>query len=358
MSAMEIVFISLMHSSVQTAGADELVPRGIAVVRTWDDLLKTVPITTPDGIDVRIGMEAVECPANSAVLMYCLTDGFTTPETWSSFDQVGPFTLYVPPFGSGWRFGFGWFGLGGRPECKGTLLFTKPIVVVPRGRRNGHVDDRVHIIVRGADNRAAASTDLRIVADQYHSWSPLAIQGGERITVSPDADRGACLPQWFGVRPIVFRGTEDEQRVARLLTDSLPRFIATEPSLRLRLDGRTLVVTSESFLIVTDWGMNFVARWWVNGRPYIPDGPEGVSRHAPHSAVAPSEFGRMLNTIKVNFSCDPGVLHAKVGDKIGVQLLYCDDGWDWVSEEITWAPKSWRRRVAPAMTDKIEFVAW
>jgi len=47
----------------------------LAIVKTWNDLLKQPPIDVGDGVKVRLGIEATTCPQWSGVLVYCYCEG-------------------------------------------------------------------------------------------------------------------------------------------------------------------------------------------------------------------------------------------------------------------------------------------
>lgn len=50
-------------------------------------------------------------------------------------------------------------------------------------------------------------------------------------------------------------------------------------------------------------------------------------------------------------------LGTKPGDKIGLQLLHCDDGWDFVMSTRRNIPKGWKRALLPELSNQIEFIA-
>ena len=105
-----------------------------------------------------------------------------------------------------------------------------------------------------------------------------------------------------------------------------------------------------------------LARWWVNDRPLVPQQTPWANRvvyfgHGPKGITHEASFP---------FSLDLRALRAEKGDKIGLQLLYCEDGWEWVACEGRWDWDTgerinrlldWGSSVLPMLSNRVDFIA-
>jgi len=126
---------------------------------------------------------------------------------------------------------------------------------------------------------------------------------------------GIAVPASHGLHPIAAPADLD-----RPLPHLLPE--APEEGFTLtRVGGRLRVASTKPFLVYRP-DFHFLGRWWINGRPFIP--PPDRSYEAQNGIVIE---GRVLS---IDLEFLPARCGAKPGDRIGLQLLYGDDGWQFV----------------------------
>lgn len=160
----------------------------------------------------------------------------------------------------------------------------------------------------------------------------------------------------MALRPIVYRGIVTEKKVERQASERLPTLVPKEPSPGLRISISHSILTIRSDAGINIWGPGylFLTRWWVNDKPFI-------AKQSPFSArtrtggVGTGETP--TNTLQVRLQLDLKALGATKGDKIGLQLLHCDDGWEWVATGLSVIPKGWETDVLPELSNRIDFTA-
>jgi hypothetical protein len=98
-------------------------------------------------------------------------------------------------------------------------------------------------------------------------------------------------------------------------------------------------------------------RFWVNGRPFVPDEVEEIFK------AAEKQQTRLARRLRLELRDVPPILKAKSGDRIGVQLLWCPDGWErtGLRERLLRKTAERDRRdevdCRPRLTERVEFVA-
>lgn len=158
---------------------------------------------------------------------------------------------------------------------------------------------------------------------------PAQVQKYERLVAALGSEDGAirdAAEQELGKNVLRLRGwleqfrqhadPEVRARIGRLLLSLAPRLTIT-------FDGKTITVKSKLHMVFDNVQRLFLARWWVNGKPYVPALP------APANAVE-SDYTREIffsQECKLEPTLDLKRLGAKSGDTIGVQLLYCPNDW-------------------------------
>jgi hypothetical protein len=70
-------------------------PLAVPCVKTWAELAKSSPIDLGENVTVRLGVEALEAPRYSAVLIYALVDGFHSNELDNPDEQLGPLRIAI-----------------------------------------------------------------------------------------------------------------------------------------------------------------------------------------------------------------------------------------------------------------------
>jgi hypothetical protein len=336
-------------------------PAAIPVVKTWAELRRVPAVEVRPGLSVRLGIEAVECPVAHGVFLYCLTDGYAPPEYWSQEDRLGPLHLTLTD-GDGKQLDFWGTGFGleahqkvpaGLDKCE--LLFLR-LVVVPRTTA---IRVRLEARSTGGDPRVVAAGELK-AAGTPHPFVRFEVTGpepkpGQTEFRVRNKGTGPALPRWPESCPIVGRGAADGKKVARADDEALPRLIPAEPSpdLKLSVADGVLTVRSAAGTGTAAPDDEFLARWWVNGKPVVPAVPT-----EPDLGV----LGWQLTTdnrpeIRLALDLALDRLGAKSGDLIGVQVLHTEYGADAVSDQKLSILKGWKRPTLPILSNRVEFRA-
>jgi hypothetical protein len=158
-----------------------------------------------------------------------------------------------------------------------------------------------------------------------------------------------ATPFCDGSTPIL----EDSGDIRRERT--LPRWSSfdPDPGLSLRADMRSLRIKSKTSLYLSWPGDRFLHRLWINGRPFIPQ--EKVD------AYNIARTGRMVvgTRLDVEWEFGPARIKAHKGDRVGVQVLYCPDGWrfhdDKASQIGTHGGAVDRLLRLPRLSNRVEF---
>jgi len=173
------------------------------------------------------------------------------------------------------------------------------------------------------------------------------------------------VPNWtdFGDWPL-FTGVQADGRSvkfviaggeppSRVNADSpLPRFCPdqVDPGLKLTAARGELLIESDRDILVARPDWHFLVRWWVNGKPFVPKPVERFSDQNGKVIV-----GRRL---RLNVALDRAGLGAAKGDRIDVQLLYCEHGWRFADErsEMLQAAHGLSNWPEPRLSNRVEFV--
>jgi hypothetical protein len=108
----------------------------------------------------------------------------------------------------------------------------------------------------------------------------------------------------------------------------LPAFwpIDEDPKMTIRLDGDKLVVSSDTEFETKHFALHTLARWWVNGKPFVP---------ATNGPIWQFDLAGILvheKEIRFDFDFRADRLEAKLGDKIGMQVMYQESHWSYCVE--------------------------
>jgi hypothetical protein len=108
------------------------------------------------------------------------------------------------------------------------------------------------------------------------------------------------------------------------------RAILKEP-LRSLLEGR-VILDSDVILWMLLPHDYLLARWWVNGQPFVPKEDQGA-----YMAMHNGAFSE-LRTVDLRLVLKFSEIGARTGDHVDLQVLFSSDGWDWVTNdlEIRW----------------------
>lgn len=120
----------------------------------------------------------------------------------------------------------------------------------------------------------------------------------------------------------------------------------------VRMSGRNFLLSMKSEMEISMFPESVLARWWVNGKPFVPGPLEKLQDGSGHRGGLSFSARQIL----VKFEMDAAKLGAKSGDKIGVQFLYCPMGYEFIGEmkQAMWAMKS-GNDTFPRISNKVEF---
>ena len=333
----------LLISAHASPAADppEKAPAAIAEVHTWGDLLaqKPIPLAGPGSAlaevhdqnpspACRVGIDLTFAKLHGAAILYCLSD---TDRSSYSVDRIGPLDLDVSTPQDKAKEAILEMH-GGQAASAKCFLFIKIIPFTAPG------DYTISLRVPTSehDNLTApppvAITKITITKDDtaLPGWSPWGFaknadtedsrSEGEDNPVSNPATATA-IPDW----PAVSRAFGELPDPKLPLPPLIPA--QPDPHLHLSIAGNRLTFKSDSKeLPGIDFFGSILTRWWVNGKPFTPPAPE-------NGEVPPdnTENGAVTLEDEYNYLIEfhPEILHAKKGDTIGLQLLYCPGGFQY-----------------------------
>ncbi len=350
-----------------TSQPDEKAICRIAVVTTWGDLLaqplvevqpdpKLVQNQQPALVRVLLGIEAGACPRYGGVLVYALTEGYVPPDRIErkpsevGEQPLGPLRMAIIRADEAPAHAQAVDMMMRDSESPGrdARLFVAPIM----GARPG----RLRVTIYDSANRAIAACEVTVTEQAVHPWAvfrPVArpADGPEQprpgdpddLTVDHVKPRGdgAAVPDWtqFGDWPLftdvrardggVELRSDPELSAAQVsMNNSLPRFMPAEvdPGLKLSVRGADLEIVSREPIITARADWHFLVRWWVNGRPFVPG----------HLEASGDQNGVLIvgRHLRLPGAIDPAAIGARPGDRVGVQIMYCEHGWTFVTEHM------------------------
>jgi hypothetical protein len=268
------------------------------------------PIDVGGGVKVRLGLEAAKVPQWSGTLLYCLTEGYT-PASSGEGPTLGP-VFATCSFGdeekgkseSTW-------GSGKEDWPKGSYLFAHALAANRVGT--------YHITVTDRKGKLIAKTAFEGTKDFFHPWMPwFYLRQVEDLAKNSPA-KGIALPAVDDIGPIAFV----EQ--GKVKTGNLPTLSPTgkSPKLLIKIDKGDVVIQSEKALHAKHPQFYFLARWWVNDKPFVPQQTDTFWQSIRRGIIV------YENELPMPLSFEPRLIGAKPGDKIGLQILYCESEWSW-----------------------------
>jgi hypothetical protein len=257
--------------------------------------------------------------------------------------------------------GFGFEAAQEQPAglAKCTLLFLQHVYAVKPGRLQIQVRRPTEDVED--DEPILATATIECTRDAFPPWMPwhqsddeLPIPRQAGFVAANRAD-GIALPTVMSVRAIVMAGTLDGKTIATERSQPLPELIPRKPTPGFRISEANglLTVRSEAQFETGDPAPSFLVRWWVNDKPFI---PQQVPEDRAFGYLA-LEGEQPVREVQWRLELDLAKLQAKNGDKVGLQLLHCDDGWEWANGGRSSIRKGWNRVVLPELSNRIEFVA-
>jgi len=348
-------------------GAPE--PRGpslatIQQVSTWADLVNQPEIQLANQARIKLGIQSAAFPKFGGVLLYCLAEGFTPPTSWSRWDLCGPVrvsmrrdgkTVPVPrmPVSTTTSKEHKW-------RRHSWLLFVKAITADSEGD--------IDVGVLDPKGKVIATTAVKVGSRPYHPWTvmsrvPPGKRGQPGVNSQPDGEtpvgawvrptEAMALPCMIGVWPVASRDLSAGASAEGMKRELLPRLVPEEPDagFRLSMANRTLTIQSDTD-IWTPWSVDhLLARWWINGRPFVPK-RSLRPKMGPLCRLRTQIRGR---AVKADLVLRPGMLGARKGDRIGLQLLYSDGGWSEVAT-VHHVPLGGQMGAVTRLSNRIQFV--
>lgn len=380
-------------------------PVSLAVVKTWAELASQPAIALDGGGKVHLGIEALEVPAEGAVLVYCMTEDVPVKDSFSSATfttMLGPLKLKSsePFIDTGANFAqiMAVQGLARQPMEKGRALYMQL----------ARVDNPPVVSVLASNGKVLAEARVTISPEPPHPWLAFALEsnrnpkqqmvngfamplmnhiaeaalipgvsvalprydgGAPVLTVEEDGTRKPIefkddqrLPTFLDPPPAAAPSAELKKKIAeaiaQLSDDDFdvrqrasaalkklgPEWIGllreeaaknNDPEVHARLaeairvaegpvgiaiENLKLAVTTPLMFTDMNFFQNFIARWWVNGKPFTKTGNLNaigveLNNQQDFCMSASIELKQMAQA-----------LGAKKGDKIALQILFSPDG--------------------------------
>jgi hypothetical protein len=327
-----VAFSFLFGCANQDTLQKNAVAHSIQVTQTWRDLLNQPAISLEKGT-ARLGIEALQAPYRSGVLLYCLTDGYSLPQEWSETSRLGPFKLVVQHEDDNDEKAqeVGQMAWHDPPDISQSItLFRRSIPLDRPGK--------FFITLLTLNDQLVGQAIVTATRPGFHPWMPLERSPGPNEAEDDDGRydavahvrnraKGIAIPRFEGMEPLPFRGDGSERKVRRRVGEKLPTLFPTNhsnarDSLTIRAAGTDLIIESRESIILARPDWHFLVRWWVNDKPYI---PEQLDAFADQNGIVITG-----KTLYLYLDFLPERIGAKEGDNVDLQLLYCKNGWELV----------------------------
>ncbi len=291
-------------------------PLTVEVVRLISELRGKPPFLLPEGGCIRLGISGIESYIGASQLLYCLAQGVTLPDLGElSFDVLGPVVYEVIGPVETRKESKKLYYFCPAEWCKGEVLFCALVTTPSTGEYK--------IRFSTPDNSPVASATITASRPDPHPWQPIAPQtqtGCYYVTYHPED--AAALPSFSGAI-----GVRNPNKLPRLV---LGEDVSETSDLKIAVDETTLRLSFDKPVHERlDWRL--LCRWWVNGRPVVPSGTFQQELGIGHDGKA-GELSRIGADIRV----DSDKLGAKVGDIIGLQVMYAPHGWEYTDGVATY----------------------
>jgi len=365
-------------------------PQVVPVVKTFAALSQVTPIEIGEEIKIRLGVEAVEAPAFSGVLVYALVDDFHINEQDDPETQLGPLKIEIKPDAEARRRIEVGPGLLRQPaNWDGTALFCR--VISMRAPGDHTIRFRTH-----AGTEVAVAT-IRATSAKYHAWSvfhsvrwneieeapqdgvltgymaysrfdpgvpylsgadpfqvvPPAMQKRDtplpRLLDSPQASVAEAPGQTARIQALVKALSEDDfdlrenasLELRGLLPEALPqlekaRSMSRDVETRSRLEGlirsalaATLHIQANSNEATLTFPGGLHASWpedYYLTRWWVNDKPVILEANKDIQELQKVGAMRMGEQMRLRWKIDWALLGAKSGDRVALQVMYCPAG--------------------------------
>src|SRR5262249_25893702 len=133
---------------------------------------------------------------------------------------------------------------------------------------------------------------------------------------------------------------------------NLPTLFPNEqsPKLKIKVDGDNVIIQSDKDMEVRWIRFHLLARWWVNDVPYVPKQTDQFWETMRQGIL----YYEKEITMPLNF--EPALIGAKPGDKIGLQIMYCESEWDWCTSRLHGRSAEWNVDNL-RLSNRIDFIA-
>ena len=356
-SGLLVGVLSLVVAFAAVAGDD------IAEVRTVDDLQKVKPVALAGGGEIRLGLAESGPDGGPWKLLYGLVkagDGRNhVQRLGDDLQPLGPvfFKVKSPrPVEAALKRAEALMELEKEEINRGGMdLYCARVMTAFPGK--------YELAVQDAAGRILLKTAFEVSRVRSAYWLELAGPDDKALAKQPFE----CVPRFDGSEAIarmgkkglkfggaVFQFSElakpgNRAPLANDLPGGIPldgrlesvfNQIKREPGQRpfpllLGMDGDELVVQSVAIhMDITVVENPFLARWWLNGQPVLPEPPRTVERDeekVKQTCHCNWEVGTVTER-RWRFLLPPIFKTLRVGDHIRMQVLYCPQGFELLSE--------------------------
>lgn len=294
----------------------------IQATKTWKNLLDQPAITLEQG-NARLGVENHRGSVGSGVLLYCFTSEYQRPASWEEPNRIGPFSVEVSHERDGDEVVVA--GLEAMKVAEeaplAKALFRYQIKLERPGKHR--------VTVKTLDGKTVGTTEIVAEEASIHPWMPFGFvplglfeldeqfDGVGRVR---NMENGTAVPAVNGMEYLVYQAEDAEPRYR--VNDLLPTLQPTAGSLSVKSIDDKLVIESRYDMTLSWPTEHFLARWWVNDEPFMPE---------PEADLAKQLSGQVITgkSLLLGLECDPRRLGAQFGDKIELQLMYTANGWEY-----------------------------
>ena len=301
-------------------------PYPIQAIQKWHHLVNQKPIRQKN-INAKLGVSSTRVSAGSGLVLYCMTEGYT-PQAVNKSHSIGPFTYRVQYENEQRLFqSVESMLLRSRQDYTDCTLIFRQVVPFPRA-------GRATINIFGTDKvNPIATVEVQVVDDGFHPWMPFSpsesVQKLQKADGKFDAvghvaiTKRRAVPVLGNSFPLIFQSpAKDGQYKTHLNPMAIPTKLKPQSGqLTLSQTGEGLAIHSKQKIVLSHPQHRFLARWWINGKPYS---PKFVTERMAEKLTGKVILGKRLHLV-----CDtkPEQLGAKRSDKIEVQILYSHHGW-------------------------------
>ncbi|MDD5260365.1 MAG: hypothetical protein PHD76_00810 [Methylacidiphilales bacterium] len=323
----------------------------LAEVHTWGDLLAQKPVTLQikaspaekqDATSVekkplsfRLGIDRTHAKLYGAVVLYCLAQGDIGQMDGKLPDRnpsIGPFRIDIQR-----PVKYAELAMGIQHLKLVTTYFNALFIQTVPLNQTGSYTITFKQLINGEKACDIAMVNVAVSSESETLWSPwVEPESNTAKNAEPANGRDYCmmdvanpssgiaLPKSEGSEPIFLNNIPNAK-------SPLPEFIPSKPyeGIQLSLKGNELIVKLDEKEGLTDCFPDeyFLTRWWINGKPFIP------KLEIPTNAIKLRAWCGHVSPVKeMHFRMEfhPEVLGVKKGDRVGMQLLYCPRGWEYV----------------------------